>query len=299
MEKDFVWAESDYRCYDFDCLLLDREEYVWLLLIIIIIINFRGIEKYDTKISFITISNESLYMKNLIFISALVFVIISCQGDIIAQSNLIKSDSLQLRNMSNSNQKKTLIDGVMSLDFRRDFKVRSNVTRLRPTDEEHIAVQFSSKRSNIKENYSSIKPKFIEWAKVVDERSVTVQSVALRYLRNYFLERTDAEAMDETSILFRILIKHNAIDLDVLADAYMKLLPTFNDEEKAQYFNYIEALHHDEISVVKQNALELKKQYEQEDNERSKKMILFKGKDIERRSKSCAYVRELMDIELP
>jgi len=233
-------------------------------------------------------------MKNILVLIIISISYLACFEDSTIEANSFKDLSTDLRN----NSKSSMAKSVFNHDFKRDFKVKSSSAKFEASSDVLNAIITSSNTGAMGGNYSDIKSKLNIWSPNIDEKSSAVQNISLRYLRDYFLQRSDESSINETSFLFKILIQHKSVDLDVLGDAYIKLLPTFSNEEQIQYYNYIETLHDEEVKYVAQKFDEYKNGYLNSDEQDTKNKLLMYGKDLERRSKACKYVRDITGIDL-
>lgn len=191
----------------------------------------------------------------------------------------------------------TLANAVNNGSFLRDFKVKADRTDL--TGTEISIIRMASNLSAMSNNYVDIKTKLLEWATDDVSHSAVIQNVSLRYLRDFFLKQDlDSKNIKEISFLFKLLIDNNAVDIDVIADAYVILENKFTINEKEAYFSYIKTLHDSEVLYIRSKAEEFKLNYQNSADKYAENRFLLLGKDIEKRSEACKYVRELLDIKL-
>ena len=191
----------------------------------------------------------------------------------------------------------TLANTVYNGSFLRDFKVKADRTDL--TGTEISIIRMASNLSAMSNNYVDIKTKLLEWATDDVSHSAVIQNVSLRYLRDFFLKQDlDSKNIKEISFLFKLLIDNNAVDIDVIADAYVILENKFTINEKEAYFSYIKTLHDSEVLYIRSKAEEFKLNYQNSADKYAENRFLLLGKDIEKRSEACKYVRELLDIKL-
>lgn len=128
-----------------------------------------------------------------------------------------------------------------------------------------------------------------------DETSA-IQSLALNFLRTHFLKDDSQDALNETKFLLKTLIEHHAVDLDVLADAFVKVKERLTEKDRQAYYKYLSDLYYSNKQHVKENYSSLKEQYENA-TDKDKIKFLMHGKELERVSKSGQYSNDLLKFE--
>jgi len=181
----------------------------------------------------------------------------------------------------------------LSVDFMEDFILsprKENEEKFGSLSTEYLA-KFRDARSR-EDLYPSVKAAMIE----NPDQPTAIQAIALTYLRRQFIPSTSTESYSETQFLLDLLIENDAIDLDVLADAYKKLEGQLTESDKTRYLEYLNALHSSDTDGLVEKFLELKDAYENAGNARERNRLLFEGKLLERRSKSAKYAKELLGL---
>jgi hypothetical protein len=125
-----------------------------------------------------------------------------------------------------------------------------------------------------------------------------LQHAALRYLREYFLLKNDEASLNETAFLLAVLMDTEGIDLDVMADAFVTIRHRLADSQAETYERQLRELHDRDYTYVQENWQMLYDQYLNADTEAERSKYLLRGRNMERRSKSCNYVRNLLGWEL-
>lgn len=243
-------------------------------------------------------------MKKLLFILIASLLLFSCSDDI-NESNLAKNTSAKQSINKNAEHafmaSSSMASSHFKVDFKSDFKVDAKLNNfdLNNPISQALIDSNSSDINKLEEQYPSIKSNLVQWSTSNNDNiSFIVQNISLKYLRNYFLGKTDQASLDEIEFLLETLIEHEAIDIDVLGDAYVALLPQMSNSKKDYYFDYIKSLHDSEVIYITQKSIEYKNQFNQVLDENEKRRLMMNGKDIERRSKACEYIRDIMGIEL-
>jgi hypothetical protein len=125
-----------------------------------------------------------------------------------------------------------------------------------------------------------------------------LQHAALRYLREYFLLKNDQASLNETAFLLTILMDTGGVDLDVMADAFVAVRSRLVDSQAEAYERKLRELHDHDYADVQENWQNLYDMYLNADTEAERSKYLLRGRNMERRSKSCSYVRNLLGWEL-
>lgn len=177
----------------------------------------------------------------------------------------------------------------LTVNFKKDFPVIKNELGI---GELHNS--FLTKRHGIEEMkqvYPSIKPQLVE---NIGPYNGTVQTIALRYLRWIFIEEVTEDAMNETSYLLDILVESEAVDLDVMADAYFKVKDYLSKEKNSRYYNYILLRYENDKDFIESNYLTYENIYTSTKDLSERINALFMGKLLERKSKAMLYTKQLL-----
>jgi len=188
---------------------------------------------------------------------------------------------------------------AMEVEYTHDFLTRYNGSKTERTDLEVSLIRLSSKRddkSSMLQNYPEVKSQLKAWSDKSNGKrySWATQSIALRYLRNLFIDINSQESIKESLFLFELLIANKAIDLDVLTDTYLKIRPQLSEEKSERYFDYLHRLYLQDKQEIRNNAMQLKKAYEKEKNKGKKIGILRQGKTLEQKSMACLHAKEAL-----
>ena len=126
------------------------------------------------------------------------------------------------------------------------------------------------------------------------EESGNIQETVLRMLRYQFLKQKTKESIEETMFLLNLLVNHEAYDLDVLVDAFLKVESSLNLKEKHEIKQYIVKLYNSE--KIYKNSPEREQIYESEKDP----TVLLVGVYLEKRGQAAAYAKQMIpDIDRP
>ncbi|GEM_PF-1716476 len=194
------------------------------------------------------------------------------------------------------------LDAMSLMHFKEDFVGYMPVKKaLNPTTSPLLFKHGKSLRTQNKmtftDNYASIKTDMILYRNQdVAYHSPDIQHLALRMLRYYFLPDSAASAIAETQFLLDILIESKAIDLDVLADAYVKVKPVLKAEEQKKYMDYLQQLYWKDRKKIQDKFEDYKKGYETSMGIEKRK-FLYKGRHLMVLSQALRYTNDLLKIE--
>lgn len=137
-------------------------------------------------------------------------------------------------------------------------------------------------------SYFAVKPKLIEWDQKAFQNMNTllIQAVGLRYLRNLFLNMDDQNAINETLFLMDLLRRNGAVDLDVLADGFIKIKNELNQEKRSIYREYIHDLYVNNLNLLQDS-----------NNNTSDENGTIIENNNKRLKNTCIYVAEVMKFE--
>ncbi|HFA51579.1 MAG TPA: hypothetical protein ENJ95_21400 [Bacteroidetes bacterium] len=234
-------------------------------------------------------------MKKISLLSCLLFLIFfSCSSvdDIPAQEEKIKIEGTG----------HDLLMGMGDRSFKKDFIAYNPYGKEMPEGRSYLIFNHLKKASGAykekDKHYPEIKQE-INALNTSEERkfhSVAIQSIALRYLRYYFLKEDSPVAIQETIYLLDLLVEHQAIDLDVLVDAFLKVEEVISEEDRSRYYDHIVVVYNQSKASVNENALKLKELYENSEGQ-LKMEALLSGKLLEQKSRSIAYAEEKMNLQ--
>jgi hypothetical protein len=232
-------------------------------------------------------------MKNIIFVLIMLFAF-SCNNDIIEPNEYNKKE------ISESFMK---TEGAEEIDFFHDFvvrKVSENVPpRARPSSLEinYTRIASSNDLNYLSSNYAKIKAQLQEWSDTNEngKYSWSIQYISLRYLRNLFLNDTTPQALEEATFLLELLVKEQAIDIDVLADTFDKVSYLLPEDKRDVIYAYLQSLYLSERQFVADNVHNLKEAYENAQGI-EKDFYLARGKILEIRSKACYYAGDILSL---
>jgi hypothetical protein len=195
----------------------------------------------------------------------------------------------------------SIVDVMMELDFKHDYLCLP-YKRL-PYNAEQISFSklFAPLDTLVMgKRYAEVKRRMADLLLDNEDgnNSPLVQRAALRYLREYFLLKTDEASLTETEYLLAILIETDGQDLDVMADAFAAVRERLPEARQEAYERQLRVLHDYHFSYVMDNWQRMRDLYLTAEDETEKVKYLFAGRDMERRSKSCSYVRNLLGWEL-
>ena len=229
-----------------------------------------------------------------LFVAFGAIVFSSCQ---IEQRETLNHQDTSLAIESRSNQK-SLLERKLGQSFKEDFitspRDTANASVLRPEDIAFMKPATTRDLAALADAYEMLKPDLEQrYNKPEDERKETViETVALRFLRNYLLIEQSEHNREEAFWLLDMLVELKSVDIDVLADAYIYTEPLMSEEQRLTILNYLVGLHDRQIAYVKSQYADYQSDYENAGSSVEKKQALYHGKSLERKSKACYYARE-------
>lgn len=126
--------------------------------------------------------------------------------------------------------------------------------------------------------------------------SADFQSIANPMLRYQFLPDNSEMAIAETQFLLDQLIECQAIDLDVLTDAYLKIKPRLKEDEQKKYKDYVTERYWKDRKKIQDTFLRMKEGYETSTGVEKRK-YLYEGRRLMRISRALQYTNNLLHIE--
>jgi len=230
------------------------------------------------------------------FIGLSVFFACSKEGASTAKSSTTE-DGERWQQMSD------FMRGAMEVDYTMDFPATSGALdkNLKPSNLEIEYIQVSSHRDPIflQNKYSKVKRQLVKWLEDNSDGkySRTIQSISLRYMRYLFIPDDSKSSLVELQFLMDLIMKTNPIDLDVLADAYLKIKDNLDKNTDEMYMHHLNSVYTRYSSEIKSQSEELEREFRSSTG-RERAITLMKGKQLERISKSCSYVRELLNLKV-
>ncbi|MBK8045201.1 MAG: hypothetical protein IPK21_22670 [Haliscomenobacter sp.] len=150
----------------------------------------------------------------------------------------------------------------------------------------------------MKKKYHEIKNQIVSWIEEDPDgiNASLSHNIALNYLRFCFLPLQGKEAQQETLFLLDLIMSQGAIDLDIMADAYIKVHKKLPIEKQEAYLNHIRSVYFKDMEFIKNNWKKMRDDYEKDTNPELKNWYLMKGKFWERTTKSGTYANELLGL---
>lgn len=201
-----------------------------------------------------------------------------------------------------ANPAETMLNAMSMVDFKEDFVSYTSIRK--PLNANTCPLIFKHRKSiyikdkiALMDAYIPMKSDMIRYHNEdAAYHGGDLQHLALRMLRYNFLPDNSEVAIEETRFLLNILIESNAVDLDVLADAYAKVEHLLTDQEKADYMNYFRTKYLKYKKFVAEKFEIYKKGYETSTGVK-KNEFLYSGRSLVRTSQSLRYVNDLLKIE--
>jgi len=121
-----------------------------------------------------------------------------------------------------------------------------------------------------------------------------IQDIGLRILRGQLLEIDSEFAIEESKFLMDLLIETKAVDLDVLADGFIKIKNNITEQKRQLYLNYLKKLYNEDKSYIESNWEDVRHKYLNAKDPKKKRLYLMNGKGLEQRGKALNYAKELI-----
>lgn len=190
-----------------------------------------------------------------------------------------------------------MAQGLMQVDYQHDFLINAHGQEITALSEEARKVmQASNQRDQalLANTFPSALQQLRTWREdnTNGKHTKLLQHVSLRYLRNYLLLKEPTQtSRTQVKELLTILITAEAIDLDVLTDAYIYSRPLLSSGTRETFEEYISVLHAHDIEQIRTRTPGLIEAYENSTGiEKQKHLLWLKG--LERQSHACRHARE-------
>jgi len=236
-------------------------------------------------------------IKNL-FVAFIVFSMVSsCQVDQGERLATLNNEATSLAIESRSDRK-SLLERKLNQSFKEDFitspRDTANSTVLDAEDITFMKPATSRDLVALADAYEMLKPGLEQrYNKPEEERKETViETVALRFLRNFLLIEQSEHNRAEALWLLEILVDLKSVDIDVLVDAYIYTKALMPEEKQLIILNYMVDLHDRQIDYIKSNYPDYQLDFESASSNVEKKQALHHSRSLERKSKACHYARE-------
>lgn len=234
-----------------------------------------------------------MQINKLTILFLLIVLSFSCQKE---NSSVIKQSGPP----ENYTQQKSMFEAMYDKEYTNDFMItadKNNVYReLIPGNEEweltmapntydleKLAASFPSSKAKIEEFFQKNE---------TGEYTRTIQFASLKYLRRYvLLQNPNKKNQKMASELLEILIETEAVDLDIIVDAYVFSKRMLSNDQKREYYDYIVELHKKDMDYIQEKFPVYKKAIEENTGVDQKKYIMW-AKGLERKSLACAHARK-------
>jgi len=124
----------------------------------------------------------------------------------------------------------------------------------------------------------------------VEGRKLHAQEIGLKLLREYLLvEPVTQDKKVEIVFLLNGLMAANAIDLDVLTDAFLVAKQELTPAVQKDYYEQLKSLFFSQETSLAADFSEAKNKYDNAVDENSRLFAIMSGKRVERVSRSCKY----------
>lgn len=196
-----------------------------------------------------------------------------------------------------------MLDAMSLVDFKNDFICYSPVNK-QTVNPETCPLLFKHKKTP----HLKAKAAFIEAYEMLKKDMIyyhdkdrfyyatEIQDLSLQMLRFHFIPDTSEWAAKETQFLLNLLFESGAVDLDVLADAYLKVENRITVAQKKQYIDHFRLVYFKEKKYIADN-FELCKANYQAATGTEKKMYLYDGRYMLRSFQTLEYANRLLHFE--
>ncbi|MCB9080506.1 MAG: hypothetical protein H6555_02225 [Lewinellaceae bacterium] len=233
---------------------------------------------------------KTLTMKNKIVLIALTLWSMGCNQDTlqpVIQASVSQRD---------------IMDAVNELSYLDDFVVPGS--KQKPPQPGKMAFDYlgiASKKEDpalMRKMYPQIKRQLQTWISQDPQEyyNMRVQHIALRYLRYYFLDQENKKAEQETLFLFQLIMDHGALDMDVMADAYVKVEKWLSAEQKERYLKHIQEVYARNAAYVQANWEEWRDTRESSTDPGTRSWYYAKAKFWQRNLASGNYAMEKLGL---
>lgn len=199
-----------------------------------------------------------------------------------------------------SGSQRDIMDAVNELSYFEDFVIPSRPDNYpQPSKMAFDYLSIASKKEDpalMRKMYPEIKQQLQKWATQEPRDIPRVQNIALRYLRYYFLDQENKKAEQETLFLFQLIMDHGALDMDVMADAYVKVEKWLSAAQKERYLKHIQKVYAENTAYVQANWEEWRDTRESSTDPGTRSWYYAKAKFWQRNLASGNYAKEKLGL---